>query len=84
MSSTNTHRKQYQRITYAVHFILIQKRLRLIELVIEKKYSICRAAVVTGIALSTAKIIVKRFRKEGTVFVRREERNMLKKREEKS
>lgn len=37
-----------------------------------------------GIALSTAKIIVKRFRREGTVFVRKEEQKMLTEREEKS
>lgn len=34
------------------------------------------------IALSTAKIIVKRFRKDGTIFVRKEERKNVKKIEE--
>lgn len=47
---------------------LTQKRKKLIFFVTEKSYSIGKAAARLKLKLSTAKMIVKRFRDEGTFF----------------
>jgi transposase len=52
---------------------LTQTRLALIEKVEEDDFSIAEAAKMLNIKLSTAKLIVTRFRKNGTVFMRKRE-----------
>lgn len=47
---------------------LTQKRKKLIFFVIEKSYSIGKAAARLKLKLSTAKMIVKRYKDEGTFF----------------
>lgn len=46
----------------------MQRRQNLVDLVLEKSYSIGRAAARLKIKLSTAKMIVKKYRDHGTFF----------------
>lgn len=62
------------RISLKVRMIEIQKRVELVRLVRESGLSIRRAAKQVGIKLSTAKLIVLRFKRTGTYHVRREDR----------
>lgn len=46
----------------------MQKRLRLIEMIEKKHYTVYRAAKQMGISNSTAKLIMKNFKEEGRIF----------------
>ena len=46
----------------------IQRRMQLVELVVKSNKSISKAAKMLSIKLSTAKLIVKRWRDDGTFF----------------
>jgi hypothetical protein len=45
-----------------------------VELVCVKRWTILRASLKTSIKLSTAKLIVKKYRQEGTFFEKRQDR----------
>jgi transposase len=60
--------KHYARISTKVINNLFQRRQSLVDLVIEKGYSIGRAAVRLKIKLSTAKMIVKKYKEHGRFF----------------
>lgn len=49
----------------------IQKRLKLVELVLEKGLTISRAGKILGFKPSTAKLVVKRYRETGMFFFRK-------------
>lgn len=56
------------KISVSVRLPLMQKRKKLIFFVTEKSYSIGKAAARLKLKLSTAKMIVKRYKDEGTFF----------------
>ncbi len=60
--------KHYARISTKVPFSLTQRRQNLVDLVLGKNYSIGRAAYRLKIKLSTAKMIVKKYRDHGRFF----------------
>lgn len=51
----------------------MQRRRKLIELVTEENMSVYKASRLAGINNATAKDIIRKYRKNGTVFVRKEE-----------
>jgi len=53
---------------------LYQKRKRLVAFVVEEGYLISKAAHKLNIKLSTAKLIVNRFRRDGTYFQSKKEK----------
>lgn len=68
-SSENQNRsRRNARISLTVRTIVTQKRKKLIYFVTEKSYSIGKASSRLKIKLSTAKMIVKRYKEEGTFF----------------
>jgi transposase len=65
--------KQYAHIPTVVPLPLSQTRIKLIKLVLERSASIAKAASKLSLSLSTAKLIVKRFKTTGTIFQKRNE-----------
>lgn len=53
---------------------LLKKRRDLTTLVLEHSLSIHKAAKKTGIKLSTAKLIIKKFKRDGTYFETKEDK----------
>lgn len=66
--------KRNAKISLKVKFRLFQRRQRLIALVMEKGFSIGKASGRVGIKLSTAKLIVLRFKRTGTYHLRKEDK----------
>lgn len=60
--------KNYDVVTFDVLFYLIQVRVELIKLVCEQKFKISQAARVLHVNESTAKYIVRSFRKNGKIL----------------
>lgn len=69
MSSSNENStKKYDRVDLEVYYINIQTRKQLIYSVIEDDRSISKTAKKLGIKLSTAKVILKRYKTDGSFF----------------
>lgn len=66
--------RTYKAEKYA--YISYQKRLKIIEMVYENGFTIQKTATVLGINPSTARMIIKKYREEGTVFERKDEQKM--------
>jgi transposase len=66
----NLHKSsiRYARISLKVNSTLSQKRKQLVKEVIENNQLISKAAKKLNLKLSTAKLIVKRYREEGSFF----------------
>lgn len=58
----------YSKIDLEVHDLLTQTRKKLVELVIEDQRSISKTASKLGIKLSTAKIIIRKYKLTGEFF----------------
>lgn len=70
--SKQTPRKaKYDIISYEVPILSTQKRKELINLVIEDQVSIYRASRITGINNATAKVIIRKYREDGAIFIRK-------------
>jgi transposase len=52
----------------------LKKRVELTTLVLDQSLSIGKAAKITGIKLSTAKLIIKKYRSNGTYFESKEDK----------
>ena len=70
-------KKRYSRISYEVSLLNTQKRLELIKLVEEEHVLIYKAAKRLRIKLATAKVILNNYRKEGRIFLRKEEQENM-------
>jgi transposase len=51
----------------------MQRRLRLIELVVEENVSIYKASRIAGINNATAKDIIRKYKNTGNIFIRKQE-----------
>lgn len=67
----NTPTRQYSKICLEVRSHFTQTRMKLVEAVLSGKTSITKAAKKIGIKLSTAKLIVKKYRQDGTFHIPR-------------
>lgn len=61
---------KYSRIGESVNLYIMQRRVKLIDLVIHQRYKIVRASKMLKIKQSTAKSILKQYRKTGTFSLR--------------
>jgi transposase len=62
------NRAKYAKISLEVFAYFIQKRVRLTSLVFKNSLSISKAAKMLGIRPSTAKLIIKKYKQDGTYF----------------
>jgi len=60
--------RKYDRVTLDVLSFIIQNRKLLVELVVQNERSLTKTAKKIGIKLSTAKLILRRFKKTGTYY----------------
>lgn len=65
---------KYAKISLEVHRFQTQDRIKLTTLVIDDSLSIAKSAKKVGIKLSTAKLIIKKYKQEGTFFESRTEK----------
>jgi transposase-like protein len=66
--------KQQRISTYA--YINYEKRLKIVEMVCEKGYTIQKTANLLGINASTARMILKKYKDDGKIFERKEEQKV--------
>lgn len=55
-------------------YIGYEKRVKIIEFIHEKGYTIQRTANILGIKSSTARMILKKYRESGQIFMRKKEK----------
>jgi len=60
--------RKYDRVTLDVLSFIIQNRKLLVELVVQNERSLTKTAKKIGIKLSTAKLILRRFKQTGTYY----------------
>ena len=63
-------RRKCTPVTFNVRPIYLQKKEKLVNLVIDKKKSVHKASKILGIKYSTAKAIVKRYKETGVLSAR--------------
>lgn len=63
------------RVTKYAH-INYEKRLKIVELVIQKGYTIQKTANILGINASTARMILKKWKDDGKIFERKDEQKV--------
>ena len=82
-AASNKHKRtipeKYTHITYEVNFYLFQQRIRLIELVQEERVTIPESCRKLKIKKSTAKYILRDYRRHGKIFCRKSEQTIDKK-----
>jgi len=74
----NEKEKKYSKINYKVHiYPIIQKRMLLIDLIVNKGGSITETSKKLNVKLPTAKAILSSFRKKNHVFQRKKESGII-------
>lgn len=71
-----TSSKEIRQDRYLGNLDVIQLRKRLVQEVIEEERSLSKTAQKLGIKLSTAKVIIKRFKEEGTFFQKKKDKEI--------